>query len=755
MNDSKRRHQELADLAESTRWAQALACRLVGDTHLAEDVVQDAWLTALQRSAKMASPRAWLAGAIRNLSAGERRDRARRRIREEAASRSEALPAAAETAARLEAQEILIGCLLAIEEPFRRTLIARHVDGLAPREIAAREGVPLSTVNGRLDRGLKRLREGLERKHGGDTSQWMAALVPLIPAKGTTPATMFAGAWMMKNVSIVVVILVALTSWGWRLARPGDPVPPSDTVVSVAVDPIEIEGEREPDLVLPLPPALARQRVDSEPEEALASATPAPEPEVETQATDEHLEGRWIIDDPLLGELRGESGELRLRALSSTGESEVVAVSVQNGCFPLDGWSEGRLLVESATASTDEGNRPIALEVSEFEFDPDVPLVLHGRFLPETTLRVVDARTGEDLGHVNVMPKLPSHAGPEARGPGPHNSSSFLVRDKASPIRLPWERGVRSYWVKADDHAWGFLQVDHETGGESLIALERAGSLDVQTVGPMDALGSALFEIHIRVYQVPTWQLTTSARINDGGRQGFSGIAEGDYEVRIEVGTLQEECTVLGACQVRVKSGEKTTALVEIAGIPSPEVVRVQGSLLVPADQREMDLRLSLRPDPGPTLLSSDVKSIERAAMSERSGALAWNANELTPGPYRFLVEPFQYETVLEIPHTDVETLKIVVPRLFPVHVRIVDDTSDEPVRDATLRWSRGGAARTEDAVSSMDEDGIILLHMPAGPATFSAKGPEHDEGSVDSMIGPGSHRIDLKLPQAAAPLVR
>lgn len=217
----------LSELGDVQIWARRLALGLVGDAHLAEDVVQDALVASLETRAEVKSPRAWLAGTIRHLSANTRRDRASRRRREEAASPREALPSTVETAERLEAQEILINALLTVEEPFRGALMARYVDGMAPLAIARRDGVPVATVNSRLARGLKRLRASLKHRHGGDETRWIAALIPLVPSiplasgPAAPKAAITAGAFLMKKTLLVVALVAFLVPLGWKLFSMG------------------------------------------------------------------------------------------------------------------------------------------------------------------------------------------------------------------------------------------------------------------------------------------------------------------------------------------------------------------------------------------------------------------------------------------------------------------------------------------------------------------------------------------------------
>src|SRR5262245_23132499 len=99
-------------------WARGLAARLVRDAATADDVVQRAWLAALERSPRQAErARAWLGRVVRNLAWKERRAEARRDARERSAAAPEATRGADEVVAELEAQRLVVDALLAVEEP--------------------------------------------------------------------------------------------------------------------------------------------------------------------------------------------------------------------------------------------------------------------------------------------------------------------------------------------------------------------------------------------------------------------------------------------------------------------------------------------------------------------------------------------------------------------------------------------------------------------------------------------------------------
>lgn len=167
------------------QWLRALAFRLVREQELVDDLEQDTWLAALRRPPDdPGATRSWLRSVVKNLVRDRHRVALRRSAREEAAAARDAVPATADVAARAELQRELTRHVLALDEPYRTTILLRFFEELPPREVAARMHVPVETVRTRTKRAVERLRESLTETHGGGEG-WRLAILPLIMT-GTT-----------------------------------------------------------------------------------------------------------------------------------------------------------------------------------------------------------------------------------------------------------------------------------------------------------------------------------------------------------------------------------------------------------------------------------------------------------------------------------------------------------------------------------------------------------------------------------------
>jgi RNA polymerase sigma factor (sigma-70 family) len=224
-----RSHVEV--LLEDRRWACALARSLVHDEHLADDVVQSAYLATLEHSPpREVSPRAWFAGVVRNVAKMTLRGGARRKARERASVKRETAPSAEELVALAEQHHRLAALVVELEEPYRSTIVQRYFGGLEPAAIAARTGEPAATVRSRLKRGLDRLRARLEQKDG---DSWRTSLLPLAAGPAALPgATTVATTSVAIKVAAAVLLLVTVGVATWRVVPWGSgaaeaAVPPS------------------------------------------------------------------------------------------------------------------------------------------------------------------------------------------------------------------------------------------------------------------------------------------------------------------------------------------------------------------------------------------------------------------------------------------------------------------------------------------------------------------------------------------------
>ena len=141
-----------------------MGVRLLGDTHLAEELVQDAFTSVWRRATTFDSGRAsfatWLYRVARNRAVDlDRRRRSRPiSVGEEPLQGVSGGP---EPEADLDGWD-MGRALASLPDEHREVLTMTYFEGLSQREISQRIDLPLGTVKSRTTAALKRVRRALE-----------------------------------------------------------------------------------------------------------------------------------------------------------------------------------------------------------------------------------------------------------------------------------------------------------------------------------------------------------------------------------------------------------------------------------------------------------------------------------------------------------------------------------------------------------------------------------------------------------------
>jgi RNA polymerase sigma factor (sigma-70 family) len=156
--------------------AKALALRVVRRTHLAEEIVQEAFMAVWRDpdgyDEDRGSVRSWLMGMVHHRAVDlVRREEAYRRRAEDTIqeARQEQADHADDVVQQIglpEERRVVRSCLGALPTEQRDVLQMMYFDGLTQSQIARKTGLPLGTVKSRTLLGMRRMRtalEGIER----------------------------------------------------------------------------------------------------------------------------------------------------------------------------------------------------------------------------------------------------------------------------------------------------------------------------------------------------------------------------------------------------------------------------------------------------------------------------------------------------------------------------------------------------------------------------------------------------------------
>ncbi len=191
-------------------WVRRLVSGLVFDPSRTEDVLQETWLVALARPPKEdLDLRAWLATVARSVVKNLGRGESRRKRREAAVARVEALSDTVDVIAKARLQGRMVEAVLALDEPYRTCVLLRYFEELPPREIAERLGRPVNTVRTQVARGLERLRSELDAEYG-DRNSWGMAFLPLLAQVRGSQVAVVQGSLVLKTGGLIML-------WKWML----------------------------------------------------------------------------------------------------------------------------------------------------------------------------------------------------------------------------------------------------------------------------------------------------------------------------------------------------------------------------------------------------------------------------------------------------------------------------------------------------------------------------------------------------------
>jgi RNA polymerase sigma-70 factor (ECF subfamily) len=143
-----------------------VAIRITGRGEIAEDALQESFVTVWRRAAEYdptrGAPMSWLIAIVRSSTIDRLRRRGTRPEGHAAPEGTLERLAAPDSAARGAELRALRACLDELEESPRRAVLLAYVYGLSREELAAHLAVPVGTVKSWIRRSLGRLKRCLE-----------------------------------------------------------------------------------------------------------------------------------------------------------------------------------------------------------------------------------------------------------------------------------------------------------------------------------------------------------------------------------------------------------------------------------------------------------------------------------------------------------------------------------------------------------------------------------------------------------------
>lgn len=715
-------------------FVRRLALVLVGSGPDMDDLVQETWLAALASPPREHQPhsiRAWLASVMRNAFAQGVRGRERRTQREAASALSEGQADSTRSIEQLEWNEFLIRRVLELGEAERTTVVLRFLEDRPPREIAERMGVSVNTVNSRLRRALLKLREELDGRSELGREAWCSLLVPTA-AEATSEST--AGLFTTtiaimgaKSLIPLFLILAAIAALLFHFSQSDSES--TDGLARVARD-SESDGDAQR-----VPPAVVDSQ-DSERESVgesdglAAEAKGGQDTSTSTASgvSPDVLAGRIVLLESDGSRLETPNGYVEFRFLRDQPNGRLPVVEgqfqlrVPPGSTPL---IEAAFLNEAPATLREIPAWSIGAAPVEWIF------VRTGNW----TLDVLDQDSKQHLAGVEVLQIDGWEAGryrPSESLPRHH-----LIRAAQSPLQLAAQAGHQRYWVKATDHAWKRIDIDHGTHDRAEVELAVEGSLRVWCEpGDMSPLLELRlyeggFEGFDPAYSGATWR--------NGEWTVIDGLAPGAYQLRAEVGTFPKRPILFAQRELELHAGESLEVRLELdESLRQEPAAPLAGRLRLPESVLDLPLELRVMRAVGPALLEDDEQSLSMSQWKATgvAGEFAFDFGLVTPGRVKFGLYPLRRSWVIDLPNAGNRNLILEGGDFARVEVSVVNSETRAKLPVEGIAWSPWEAGlwqvteapRGSDAesylqgmnIEHVDDESLVASFMaPVGPLRF------------------------------------
>ncbi|MFN3240804.1 MAG: sigma-70 family RNA polymerase sigma factor [Planctomycetota bacterium] len=328
-----------------------VATHLVRDRHVAEDLVQQTFVAAIEQAERWDRERGlfpWLVGILTNRARLHRRAERRAADPERLEERVVAEPG--DRAADRELQAAVASAIDQLGETYRPVLTLHLFHGLNAKEIAAALGRPAGSVRTQLVRGLERLRRSLPIGLGlaltatapavaAIRQRVLASAAPHLDAAatGAAAATLLLGGPLMKKwLLLVPIALIGVLVYWQSAATPAGVVPEAAARTPTAATAALPDG-------------------DPDPAEDPAAAAPIERSEADLVAAGDVGTGSLVVHVAFEHQGLDAAGVwVRMRPEPWTREGPRFGERVdQAGQVRFDGIPPGRWLVEAETVSLD------------------------------------------------------------------------------------------------------------------------------------------------------------------------------------------------------------------------------------------------------------------------------------------------------------------------------------------------------------------------------------------------------------------
>lgn len=696
-------------LLEDRAWLYRLAVDLVGATD-ADDLVQDAWLTAIPATG-VRDARSWFRTVLRNRRVSRIRSEARRRHREAAVARPEVDVTEESLAERLETMQLVTDAVRGLPARYRQVVLLHYFGGLSVADVGRRLDVPTATVHTRLARAREKLRVKLD----GRAEDLRTLLLPLLPSAnswgpGVSTTVGLVGGLEMKRslVAVVVLVLLGIGSIPVWYAFDDSGESTRRGVRGLETEVAQLDRPNRVASDLPDVAPSAPSDVDVGP-----SASGEGEAIEEASAADESADsvngvrGRFVHahggdeSNPI------ELVSTRIRELSHPSPASRELEPVMNGPeFVIDAMPG--LTIEVLELTVD-GRLAVPLDVRHPVPSSgvlEIPFV----FVPTHRVRVFGDDPDAELDEVMVI-----HAHSRYPAPDDLQPADCLAYRERSPLTVTSSRAIQ---VIAPGYAWSRLTVDRVDSKEYVVQLARGGEIELDLAG--------LEGERVWCFVAPVGGSAPAFIEMRAGEGAFrlGGIPVGEHRVWISEEPWWEENGPVLAERIVKVSAEGVERIELVATWPEREYVAVHGRIRLPVEVGSVMLELR------PQGRSGSTKRLGTTQMAQIGpGVYDWEL-EVEPGPYSMELWPLGLARAVTIDRA--QRIDWTVDDLIAVRVRLVDESEG-----------------SSDGSVSERPDSFVWRFTAAADGSTEVQGSARHEaaGGAELLLPPG--RLTVRVVRA------
>lgn len=379
------------------------------------------------------------------------------------------------------------------------------------------------------------------------------------------------------------------------------------------------------------------------------------------------------------------------------------------------------------------GERLISVRTPSFDLGDERTITLVGDLPARGQVRVVDARTGVDLPLLQVVPWTCADCSTSL--PPLAALRSACLRTSPSPILLPANPRLVSYWIGASDHAWRRIEFG-KPSGNPIYGLEAGGGLRVSVGLPTDLSTEFVLRLERLIEGASRIEALAEESLESSAPLEFSGLPVGRVTVKVVARRPGREEPVIASRDIDVQPGATADVALDLASAwRLSEFGEIQLTLLLEddADTAALEVRSERldagEPDPHSTL----VRELKRGS----DGHFHWRSETRTPGRYLVSALPGCATTVVFVEAGSIARATLAVPALPKLRLWTVDARTGSHVVPQLVVWRTVGTSSRVDWSSAS-------LHAVGGAVEFSVA-PGRIELGLQAF-GYASAKVELEV---------